>query len=293
LSGPSSGSFVSQRLHLRFVEWGHPDAPALILLHGLLDNGRSWDWAAQNLQDDFHVFAPDMRGHGDSDHAPAGIYSTAAYLFDLYQFMRRFHHRKVVIVGHGLGGALALAYAGIYPSTVSRVVAIEGLGDPPSVAAARAAIPVNQRIASWISERQALAARVPRRYATIEDAFARVKLRNPHLSPQVAFHLAEHGTVRNEDDTYSWQFDNYVRAPGGPLDMQDEFRALWAKVACPALLLFGEETGMVRAFGADVHDMVPDAQVKTIPGAGHWAHHDQLEAFLGILRDFLEPALVA
>jgi pimeloyl-ACP methyl ester carboxylesterase len=64
-------------------------------------------------------------------------------------------------------------------------------------------------------------------------------------------------------------------------------------VACPALLLFGEETRMAKAFGADVYDMVPDGRVKTIPGAGHWAHHDQLAAFLGILRDFLEPALVA
>lgn len=293
MNGPTSGSFISQRLHLRFADWGNPEAPTLIMLHGLQDNGRIWDWIANSLQKDFNLVAPDMRGHGDSDYAPTGIYPTVAYLFDLHQFVRRFRHRQVAIVGHGLGGALALAYAGIYPAAVSRVVAVEGLGDPPSVAAARAAIPINQRVANWISERQAFASRVPRRYATIEDAFNRVMKRHPNLSPELALYLVDHGVIRNEDDTYSWKFDDYVRTPGGPLDVQEKFGDLWVKVACPALLIFGEETRKANAFGPDVYDIVPNARVETIPHAGHWAHLDQTESFLAILRDFMQPALVA
>jgi pimeloyl-ACP methyl ester carboxylesterase len=287
LSGPSSGSFISQRLHLRYTDWGNPGAPTLILLHDVLDHSRSWDWVAEDLQRDFNVVAPDLRGHGDSDHAPAGIYSTAAYLFDLVQFVRRFRHRRVAIVGHGLGGGLALAYAGVYPTKVSRVVSIEGLGDPPRVAAARAAIPMDQRVANWISERQGLAGRSPKRYGAIEDAFARVKWRNPRLSPELALHLTEHGCVRNEDDTYSWKFDNYVRAPGGPFDVQDEFHKLWAKVTCPTQLIFGAETKMADSFGHVAHEVVPTAKVEVVSGAGHWVHHDALGAFLATVRGFL------
>src|ERR1700758_5657853 len=65
-SGPTSRIYFSQRLRLHYVDWGNPAAPPLILLHGGRDHCRNWDWVAAACRDDYHVIAPDLRGHGDS-----------------------------------------------------------------------------------------------------------------------------------------------------------------------------------------------------------------------------------
>ena len=71
-SGPASRVFFSQRLRLHYVDWGNPAAPPLILLHGGRDHCRNWDWVASDLRRDYHVIAPDLRGHGDSAGQPPG-----------------------------------------------------------------------------------------------------------------------------------------------------------------------------------------------------------------------------
>ena len=70
--GPTSHSYVSQRLRLHYLDWGNPDAPMLILVHGGQDHARSWDRVARKLRNDWHVIAPDLRGHGDSAWSPDG-----------------------------------------------------------------------------------------------------------------------------------------------------------------------------------------------------------------------------
>src|SRR6187455_3099191 len=62
-------------LRLHYLDWGNPSAPPLILLHGGRDHCRNWDWVAQDLRRDFHILAPDLRGHGDSAYSPSGDYS--------------------------------------------------------------------------------------------------------------------------------------------------------------------------------------------------------------------------
>ena len=74
LHGPITNSFISQRLRLNYVDWGNPDAPPLLLVHGGRDHARSWDWVAEELRNDWHIIAPDLRGHGDSACSPAGSY---------------------------------------------------------------------------------------------------------------------------------------------------------------------------------------------------------------------------
>ena len=66
MPGPTSRIYFSQRLRLHYVDWGNPDAPPLLLVHGGRDHCRNWDWVAQALRHDWHVIAPDLRGHGDS-----------------------------------------------------------------------------------------------------------------------------------------------------------------------------------------------------------------------------------
>src|ERR1700745_2464958 len=79
-SGPTSRIYFSQLCRLHYVDWGNPDAPPLLLVHGGRDHCRNWDWVADALRRDWHVLAPDLRGHGDSQWSPDGNYSIAGYV---------------------------------------------------------------------------------------------------------------------------------------------------------------------------------------------------------------------
>jgi pimeloyl-ACP methyl ester carboxylesterase len=130
-SSPTSRVFFSQRLRLHYVDWGNAEAPPLILLHGGRDHCRNWDWVARDLRGDYHVIAPDLRGHGDSAWSASGQYSMANYIYDLAQLIHQQSLAPVTIIAHSLGGNIALRYSGIYPEMVRRLVAIEGLGPGP------------------------------------------------------------------------------------------------------------------------------------------------------------------
>jgi pimeloyl-ACP methyl ester carboxylesterase len=286
-SGPTSRIYFSQRLRLHYVDWGNPGAPPLLLLHGGRDHCRNWDWVAAALRHDWHILAPDLRGHGDSQWSADGNYAMASYVYDLAQLIHQQELAPVTILAHSLGGVIALRYAGIYPDKVRRLVAIEGLGASPRRRRERATQPIAERMQNWIAEQRSLAGRLPRRYPTLEDALKRMREANAHLSPEQAQHLTQHGVNQNEDGTYSWKFDNYVRA-APPYDMTSaQIEELWGRIACPTLLVYGRESwasnpledGRVRHFR--------DARVVTFEGAGHWVHHDRLDAFLELLRGFL------
>ena len=285
--GPTSHSYISQRLRLHYVDWGNAGAEPLILVHGGRDHCCNWDWVARALRRDWHVIAPDLRGHGDSAYSPSGDYSMAAYVYDLAQLIHQQTLAPVRIVAHSLGGNIALRYAGLYPEAVTRLVAIEGMGPSPIMQARRSETPVAERLTRWIDDQRALAARVPRRYASIEEAFGRMQAENTHLTPAQARYLTAHGVSQNEDGSYSWKFDNYVRSIS-PVDLSlEEQQTLWSRIACPTLLVYGkeswasnpEEDGRIRHFA--------NARVVSFERAGHWAHHDRLDAFLDELRDFL------
>ena len=282
LHGPTSHTFVSQRLRLHYADWGNREAPPLLLLHGGRDHSRSWDWVAQDLRHDWHVIAPDMRGHGDSAWSPDGGYAIAAYIYDLAQLIHQEKLEPVTIIAHSLGGNVALRYAGLYPETVRKMVVIEGTFLGPPGPGDR---PMQARWRDWIDERRKMSARLPRRYASIEEALERMRAENRYLSEEQALHLTEHGVSRNEDGTYSWKFDNYVPT-GPPVDISPkQLMTLWRSITCPVLLCWGDKswaqdpTEQAREF--------QDAQVARFEDAGHWLHHDQFEAFMGAVRGFL------
>ncbi len=290
IPGPTSHAYFSMRLRLHYVDWGNPGKPPLLLVHGGRDHCRNWDWVAEALRDDWHVIAPDLRGHGDSEAMKGGLYGLSEYVYDIAQLVHQLELAPLAIVGHSLGGAISLRYAGIYPENVTKLVAIEGLGPSPQRIAERAAVPPHERLARWIDDMRRLSGRVPRRYPTLEDALRRMQEENPHLSPEQARHLTVHGVNRNEDGTYSWKFDNYVRADRATgLDIEDT-HALWNRIACPTLLIRGTESwasdpsvdGRARHFR--------NARVVNVEGAGHWVHHDRLDEFLRLLREFLDDA---
>lgn len=288
IHGPTSNSFISQRLRLHYVDWGNPGAPPLILQHGGRDHCRSWDWVAEELAKDWHVIAPDLRGHGDSAWAPDGNYEMNAFVYDFAQLVHTLGHDEVTIVAHSLGGNVASRFTGLYPEKVRRFVNIEGLGPSPKTRAEREAAGYANRFREWIDKRRAAAGRIPRRYPSIEAAYARMKEENSFLTDEQARHLTIHGASRNEDGTWSWKFDPYLNV--WPFEDVPEFRTeeLWAAITCPMLLLYGanswasnpEKDGRLEVFNND-------PKVIEFENAGHWLHHDQFDRFMAEVRAFL------
>jgi pimeloyl-ACP methyl ester carboxylesterase len=285
--GPASSYYVSQRLRLHFVDWGNEGAPPLVLIHGGRDHARSWDWVARDLRRDYHVIAPDLRGHGDSSWVRGGHYTIHEFLLDIAQLLDTLDLAPATIIGHSLGGAVAINYTATFPERVKKLVAIEGLGPPPAMFEKLASTPLWERSREWIDQVRAFSGRLPRRYPSIEAAAQRMLEENGFLSPEQAHHLTVHGVARNEDGTFSWKFDNYIRIFYPQRVEAAAVRELWGRISCPTLLMRGceswasdpREDGRIEAFR--------NARLVNVAQAGHWVHHDRLEEFLREVRAFL------
>jgi len=178
---PVSHFFYSHRLKLQFWDFGGEGKPSLVLVHGGLDHARNWDWVARDLCRDYHVYALDLRGHGNSAWAPGAMYSIAEYVLDLSALLDVIGEFPIYLIGHSLGGVLVMHYAGIYPDRVRKVVNIEGLGFP---AGHRIHAPYSERLRRWVEQMRETEKREPRPYPDIPSAIARMKEANPHLSDE-------------------------------------------------------------------------------------------------------------
>ena len=287
-SGPSSHIYFSQRLRLHYVDWGNPDGPPMLLIHGGRDHCRNWDWVAEHFAKDYHIIAPDLRGHGDSQWEASGNYTQISYVYDIAQLLQQKNMHEVTVIGHSLGGAIALMYTALFPERVKKLVAIEGMGPSPSLAAKQAEISINDRVRSWVDDMRKLSGRLPRRYDTLDDAFKRMRDENPHLSEEQARHLTLHGANQNEDGTYSWKFDNYVRVFSMSGLPNEEVKKMYGEISCPTLLMRGEESwasdpvadGRTQCFNCPI-------EYQSFANAGHWVHHDQLDGFVDRVSEFL------
>lgn len=284
MTEPVSRHFLSHRLRLHYVDWGNESAPPLILLHGGNDHARSWDDVALRLRDRFHVVAPDLRGHGDSDWSPDGNYSVTTHVIDLAELIRHLGGGPIPIIAHSFGARVSLRHAGIFPETVSRLVAIEGLFDASTTA------PPIERIRHYYDRQRTFIAKTPPRYSTLDQAAERMRAVNPRLSIDLALSLARHGTRQDEDGRYRWKFDPLAR-PRTPIELSSEQeRGLFAAITCPTLLVQGRDSWAVIDEDHPDRRAIPDARLVTFDNAGHWVQHDRLEAFVGEARAFLSPA---
>ena len=281
---PVSHFFYSHRLKLQFWDWGHDSEPPLLLVHGGLDHARNWDWVARSLRNDFHVYALDLRGHGNSAWSPGALYSIAEHVLDVSAMVDVIGRQTVCIIGHSLGGIISSTYAGVYPERVERLVSIEGLGFPRNH---RVHAPAPQRIRYWVEETRRIERRTPHSYPNLSAAVARMKEANPHLSDEVAEHLTLHGTNWNADGSMIWKFDNFARLfPPYGQNFEDSI-ALYGNIGCPTLFFWGMESFMNDPEGDPRFKAIPDCRLVKVPNAGHWVHHDQLDFFLRETRAFL------
>src|SRR4051812_4078177 len=148
MADPESRFYHSQGLQLHYADLGNAEAPPLILVHGGRDHCRSWDLIARSLQPHFHVLAPDLRGHGDSDWTKGGSYALTEYVSDLSRLVQRTTARQVTIAGHSMGGMVSLVYAGTFPEQVCALVILDGVTVLPDATRA----PAHERIAKWLGQ---------------------------------------------------------------------------------------------------------------------------------------------
>lgn len=280
-------TFRSQRLNLSYAEWGEPDAPPLVLVHGGRDQKRSWDRVAGRLAQHYRVFANDLRGHGQSDWVTDGDYGVMDHVYDLASLVDHLGLERFTLIGHSLGGNITLRYTGLFPDKIEILVAIEGLGPSPKMLAERQALSVTERLSNWMEQRRSVSDRAPRVMKDLAEAQSRMQAAFTHLPEDLIHHLTATGIKTNPDGTVSWAYD-----PAGmgrsPSDIShDDFVQLWREITCPTWLVYGatswasnpEKDGRIEPF--------QDASVSVIEQAGHWLHHDQFEDFMRQLESFL------
>jgi pimeloyl-ACP methyl ester carboxylesterase len=282
MAEPEARFYQSQGLRLHYADWGNATAPPLVLIHGGLDHCRNWDAISRALQPHFHIVAPDLRGHGDSEWAKGSSYTLADNVVDLTRLIAVAELKDAAIIGHSMGGMVAQAYAGTFPERVSRLAVLDG-----TFLSYASPAPIDEQMSRWIKQLDRVAQYEPTAFKTIDEAALRLSGRNKRLTPEQALHLARHGVRQHVDGLYRWKFDHYQRARAPYRLSPDDYIGLWSRIACPTLLLWGSESFLADPEAAGLLAHFKHAEMLKIAGAGHWLHHDRLDEVLAALRRFL------
>lgn len=251
-----------------------------MLLHAYLQHARTWDAVARGLVDRFRVLALDQRGFGESECA--ADYHELRLVADLAGFIETLGLATVSLVGFSIGGSVAIGYAQLYPDRVERLVAFECFTDPDVSQEA----PYRQTLLAHLTLLRSL----PETFDAPEDAVAAFRPLAPRASENEIHHWMLGGLKQGSDGHWTWRYDPIFRTPAstpGRLSASPDMLARrLAGVACPTLLLAGEESWMV----APTQRMValnPQARMATVPQAGHWIPLDNPGGFLEAVRGFL------
>jgi esterase len=264
-----------QRFH--YTEWGSPSAPPVVLLHGVTSHARSWDDVAGALMRTHRVLAVDQRGHGDSDPAPDGDYTTAAMAADLDAFLRELAVSRPSIVGLSMGGRVAIAYAGGERRRVSRLVVVD-IG--PEIDQ-----PGRARVG-------ALLAQAPERFESIDEAFAFARAGNPRYVESLLRERIALGVRPLPGGGWTWKYDRVIRdsVRNGRWHDPIDLWPCWRAIDCPTLVVRGTESDILSTdMAKQMIEALPQARLVEVSGAGHTVPGDQPEAFTALVATFLAP----
>ena len=263
-AAPVQDRFLTLRgLRLHYRDWGSPAAPPLVLLHGGQGNARQWDTVARALADRSRVLAPDLRGHGESDHAPDGDYAPDVVAGDVAALADALGLGRFALVGFSIGGHAAYIYAAGHPDRVERLVLSESF-IPPDTPEARAYLNAARGLTEEVIDdpEEAVAAFAAAGFA-------------PYAPQDEVRHWVVSGLARRADGRWAYRRDPRFRRPPAPdkprfIPPAEVMWGLLARVACPTLVVRGAASEIVPAELAErVAAAMPDARVATLPQAGH------------------------
>jgi pimeloyl-ACP methyl ester carboxylesterase len=268
---------------LHAVERNPQGSPALLFLHGYLDHCRGFEWLIAALPSAWRTIALDFRGHGRSGHVPGGLYHLTDYLADVELTLDACGVDRVHLVGHSLGGTVALLYAAGRPDRVASLTAIESLG-PPGAGRDRTV----ERLRQYV--RDLHKPPLKRVYPSVETAAARLRHNNPSLSEAAALQLARHGTHPVEGGV-QFTFDPAHRRRFGVALEEPQTLAFLRAVACPVLVIAGS-----RGFSFDEERMrarlgALRAREPVRIDGGHHVHLDSPQEVARVLASFVSAQL--
>jgi len=307
----SRSHFIQVRgLRYHLLEWGDAsmvtsDRPPLVMLHGWMDVGASFQFVVDALPTDRHVVALDWRGFGLSDPSGADSYWIPDYVGDLDAALDQLFFDKATpalvsaaaidLLGHSMGGNVVMLYAGLRPERIRRLVNLEGFGMP-----ATRATQAPKRFLQWLDELKAPAALST--YDTQAAVAGRLRKTNPLLPLDRAAWLAQHWSRQTVNAAGSAGRFEILGDPahkrGSPtLYQREEVLECWKLITAPVMWVEGDQSDPAKWWGtrytkAEFHErlsVVRQVEKHVLSPAGHMLHHDQPEDLAQRLEAFLQP----
>lgn len=255
----------------------------VLLLHGYLDLARSFERVIALLgAAGFAVYAPDFRGHGDSDRVPDGAYyHFADYIADMVALLDALALPSVHVAAHSMGATVATMLAGVLPERVRSLALLDGVG-PPAMPADIAP----DRTARWLEGLAKQRGRAPRVMATLDDVVRRLKMSHPELDAALLREVAP-TQAREVDGAWVFRFDPLHQTMSPGRFDGEAYEAYVARVRCPVLQVWGSELAGFTEL-AERAARYPGVRRVHLEGAGHMMHWTQPDALADVVRDFLE-----
>jgi pimeloyl-ACP methyl ester carboxylesterase len=256
------------------------DGPPIVLIHGMLNSSSHWRSVALELARDYTVIAPDLIGHGDSA-APRGDYSLGAHAASIRDLLAAIGLDRASIVGHSLGGGVAMQFFYQFPQRVERLVLVSsgGLGHEVTASLRSAALP-------GVSPLLAMTIR-PRLVGAL--AHGGKLLRDRGVGAGVYLQAAARALRPLQSAESRGAFLQTLRAVidvhGQRVSATDR---LYLLEALPTMIVWGERDNTIPlAHGREAHAAIPHNRFETIAGAAHFPHLEEPDALSALLRDFM------
>jgi pimeloyl-ACP methyl ester carboxylesterase len=271
-------------LDYRVTRWDGDSAEPVVLLHGWMDTGTTFQFLVDEMPDTWSFAAPDWRGFGDTAWAPGG-YWFPDYYADLDVLLDQLcPGEAATLIGHSMGGNIVLSYAGLRPERVRRVVCIEGFGlarTQPGDAPAR-----QRRWLEQLREEPDFAV-----HPTIEALVADLRRRNPRLDAAQADFVARCWARQHDDGTWRIRSDPAHKRINPVLYRREEAEACWRRIEAPLLYVIATESTHMASLGVDatverMSTLIRRLEPTEIAGAGHMIHHEQPRALAAAIVDF-------
>jgi pimeloyl-ACP methyl ester carboxylesterase len=260
-------------MRLHYLDWGNPDKPKMLLLHGGAQSAHSWDFFSLAMRDHFHIVALDQRGHGDSDWSDAGDYDTSFHVADIQSFTDTIGYDRFVLVGLSMGGRNAYSFAAEHPDKVERLIVVD-VG--PDVKAEGQAY-----IREFLEGTET--------FESFDWLVERVKRFNPRRPENQIRGSLLNNLKQLEDGTWTWKHDRrrgIRRDRGG--EMNESAWAALAAVQAPTLVVRGAESYILSEQTASkMLATVANSQLVEVPNAGHLVQGDNPVGFERVVREFL------
>jgi pimeloyl-ACP methyl ester carboxylesterase len=271
---------------ITYREAGDPALPVLLLVHGITSSSATWDPVIPALAEHAHVIAPDLLGHGESDK-PRADYSLGALASILRDLLERLGHDRATLVGHSLGGGVALQFAYQYYEHCDRMVLVSsgGLGREVSIALRAATLPGAELVLPVIAHRHVRAAGV-----ALFRVLERIPLR---LRPSLAEAARGYASLADSPARSAFVYTlRSVVGPGGQRVSADD--RLYLAAGRPTMIVWGELDTMIPVAHAHAaHAAIPESRLEIFEQSRHFPHQDEPARFSRLLLDFLqttEPA---